>query len=132
MYFQHYEARPYYTQHVTWDTIKMNPSLTADWVVVGQSAWPPRSPDLTHLDYCLWGHKKTLIYVTKVNSREALRDRIFAAVEHMRHHLGNIASADQSLLMRAENCIADGGGNFEQLLQTRYSILVELCSRLIP
>ena len=60
---------------------------------------------------------KTLVYETKVDSREALRGRIFAAAEHIRNHPGNIASATQSLLMRAENCIAAGGGHFEQLLK---------------
>ena len=59
---------------------------------------------------------KTLVYETKVNSQEALRDRIFASAEHIRNHPGNIASATQSLLMRAENCIAAGGRQFEQLL----------------
>ena len=82
----------------------------------GPVAWPPRSPDLTPLDYYLWGHMKTLVYETKVESRAALRDRSFAAAEHIRNHPDNIASATQSLLMRAENCIATGGGHFEQLL----------------
>ena len=59
---------------------------------------------------------KTLVYETKVESRQALRHRIFAAVEHVRNHPDNIASANQPLLMRAENCIATGGGHFEQLL----------------
>ena len=59
---------------------------------------------------------KTLVCETKVDSREALRDRISAAAEHIRNHPGNIASATQSLLMHAENCIAAGGGHFEQLL----------------
>jgi len=40
----------------------------------------------------------------------------FSAAEHIRNHPNNIASATQSLLMRAENCIAAGGGHFEQLL----------------
>jgi len=40
----------------------------------------------------------------------------FAAAEHIRTHSDNIASATQSLLMRAENCVATGGGHFEQLL----------------
>jgi len=56
------------------------------------------------------------VYETKVDSRAALRHRIFAAAEHIRNHPDNIASATQSLLMRAENCIATGGGHFEQLL----------------
>ena len=59
---------------------------------------------------------KTLVYETKVDLREALRDRIFSAGEHIRNHPGNIASATQSLLMQDENCIATGGGHFEQLL----------------
>jgi len=48
--------------------------------------------------------------------RAALRDRIFAAAEHIRNHRNNITSATQSLLTRAENCFAAGGGHFEQLL----------------
>jgi len=59
---------------------------------------------------------KTLVYESKVDSRAALRDRIFAAAEHISNHPNNIASATQSLSMRAENCIAAGGGHFEQLL----------------
>ena len=62
------------------------------------------------------GHIKKLAYESKVDSRAALRDRIFAAAEHIRNHPNNIASATQSLLMCAENCIAAGGGHFEQLL----------------
>jgi len=59
---------------------------------------------------------KTLVYQTKVESRAALRDRIFAAAEPIRNHPDNIASATQSLFMRAVNCIGTGGGHFEQLL----------------
>jgi len=59
---------------------------------------------------------KTLVYEIKVDSQAALRHRIFAAAEHIRNHPNNIASANQSLLMRAENRIATGGGHFEQLL----------------
>jgi len=59
---------------------------------------------------------KTLVYESMVDSRAALRDRIFAAAEHIRNHADNIASAIQSLLIRAENCLATRGGHFEQLL----------------
>ena len=58
---------------------------------------------------------KTLVKETKVDSRAALRNRIFAAAEHIHNHPDNIASATQSLLMRAKNCIGTGG-HFEQLL----------------
>jgi len=59
---------------------------------------------------------KTLVYETKVESRAALRNRIFAAAEHIRNHPDNVASAIQSLLMRVEKCLSTGGGHFEQLL----------------
>jgi len=59
---------------------------------------------------------KTLVYETKVDSRAGMRDRIFASAEQIRNHPNNIGCATQYLLMRAENCIAAGGGHFEQLL----------------
>jgi hypothetical protein len=59
---------------------------------------------------------KTLVCETKVDSREALHYHIFAVAEHTRNNPDNNASATQSLLMRAENCIATGGGQFGQLL----------------
>ena len=69
-----------------------------------------------HQIWNLWGHMKTLVYETKVDSRAALRRRIFAAAELIRNHPHNIASATESLLIRAENCLANGGGHFEQVL----------------
>ena len=95
----------------------LNESFPNRWLGRGGPvAWPQRSPDLTPLDYYLWGHMKTLVYKTKVESRAALRDHTFAAAEQLRNHPDNIAFATQSLLMCAENCIATGGGHFEQLL----------------
>jgi len=107
MYFQHDGALPHYTRHVR---DHLNESFPNRWL--GRE-WPPRSPYLTLLDYYLWGHTKTLVYETTVDSRAVLRDRIFSAAEPIRNHPNNIGSATQSLLMRAENCIADGGGHFE-------------------
>ena len=82
----------------------------------GPVAWPPKSADLTHLDYYIWGHMKTLVYEKKVDCRADLRAPIFAMAEQIRNHPDRIASAIQSLLIRAENCLANGGGHFEQLL----------------
>ena len=104
---------PHITRHVR---EYLNESFPNRWLGRGRPvAWPRRSPDLTPLDY-LWGHMKTLAYKTKVESRAALCDRTFAAAEHIRNRPDNVASATQPLLMRAENCIASGGGHFEQLL----------------
>jgi len=87
-------APPNYTRHVR---DYLEESFPKRWLDRGgPDALPPSPPDLTPVDYYLWGHMKTLVYETKVDSREALRDRIFAAAEHIRNHSGNIASATQS------------------------------------
>ena len=106
MYFQHDGAPPHYTRHMR---EYLNESFHNCWLGRGGPvAWPPRWPDLTPLDYYFWGHMKTLVYETKVNSREELRCHIFAVAERICNHPDNIASATQSLLMHAENCIATG------------------------
>ena len=80
MYFQHDGAPPHYTLHVRDYLIESFPN---HWLGRGGPIqWPPRSPDLTPLDYYFWAHMKTFVYETKVDSRAALRDRIFAAAEH--------------------------------------------------
>ena len=56
---------------------------------------------------------KTLGYETKVDSRAELRVRIFAVAEQIRNHPDRIVSAIQTLLIRAENCLANGGGHFD-------------------
>ena len=70
MYFQHDGAPPHYTRHVR---EYLNEYFPNRWLGRGgPAAWPPRSPDLTPLDYYLWGHMKTLVYETKVESTAAL------------------------------------------------------------
>ena len=114
MYFQLDGAPTHYTRHVR---DYLNESFPNRWLGRGGPvAWLPKSPDLKPLDYYLWGHVKTLVYESKVESRAALRHRIFGAAKHICNHPDIIASATHSLLMRAENCIAAGGGHVEQLL----------------
>jgi hypothetical protein len=38
--------------------------------------WPPRSPELTPSDFCLWGWMKSEVYKEKVNTRDELVVRI--------------------------------------------------------
>jgi len=114
MYFQHDGVPPHYTNRVR---ELLNELFPNRWLGrSGPVTWPPKSPDLTPLDYYLWGHMKTLVYETKVDSRAPLRRRIFAAAEQIKNHPHNIACATGSLKIRAENCIAAGGAHFEQVL----------------
>jgi hypothetical protein len=38
--------------------------------------WPPRSPDRTPLDFCLWEWMKSRVYKENVNTRDELVARI--------------------------------------------------------
>ncbi|EFN75823.1 hypothetical protein EAI_15490, partial [Harpegnathos saltator] len=42
----------------------------------GHIEWPPRSPDLTPLDFFLWGYLKSTVYATKPQDLDDLRGRI--------------------------------------------------------
>jgi hypothetical protein len=42
---------------------------------------PPRSPDITPLDFFLWGYVKDIVYKTPVTSLDELKLRIVAAIE---------------------------------------------------
>jgi hypothetical protein len=44
-------------------------------------AWPPRSPDLTPLDFFLLEYIKALVYETKVQDVNALHRQVTAACE---------------------------------------------------
>ncbi|KAJ8882818.1 hypothetical protein PR048_014632 [Dryococelus australis] len=49
--------------------------------IYAETFWPARSPDLTPLDYFLWGHMKDVIYETPVESEEDLLAQIMAAAD---------------------------------------------------
>ena len=46
----------------------------------GPTKWPPRSPDITPLDFFLWGYIKDKVYSTPVPNVETLKARVTAAV----------------------------------------------------
>jgi len=53
----------------------------------GDIRWPPRSPDLTHCDFFLWGYLKTKVYeqhpVTLEVLKEAIRQEVAAIIPEM-------------------------------------------------
>lgn len=49
----------------------------------GPIPWPPRSPDLTPLDFFLWGFVKNIVYQTPVPSLDELKRRIVTAIQNV-------------------------------------------------
>jgi hypothetical protein len=47
----------------------------------GPIPWPPRSPDLSSIDYFLWWYIKNIVYAEKIRNIQQLQDRITPASE---------------------------------------------------
>jgi hypothetical protein len=58
-------AQPHFCQHVR---NQLDRELARRWIGRDRPiAWPPRSPDLTPLDFLLWGYVKNTVYQVKIN-----------------------------------------------------------------
>ncbi|GFT25916.1 putative DD41D transposase [Trichonephila clavipes] len=64
-----------HTTHATMDLLK---DTFGDRLIsrFGPVNWPPRSCDLTPLDYFLWGYVKSLVYADKPQTPDHLEDNI--------------------------------------------------------
>jgi hypothetical protein len=51
-----------------------------DWQKCTTTWPPPRSPDLTPLDFFLWGYVKNIVYKVKINDLQHLKAHIRDAV----------------------------------------------------
>ncbi|GFX56403.1 putative DD41D transposase [Trichonephila clavipes] len=73
------------TCHTTRATIDLLKDTFGDRLIsrFGPVNWPPRSCDLTPLDYFLWGYVKSLVYADKPQTLDHLKDnirRVIAAI----------------------------------------------------
>ena len=75
--------------------------------------WPARSPDFSPLDYWLWGHVKSLVYMDdELFDEQVCERRIIEAFEQLDGNLIRRSIAD--IIRRAETCLQVDGGHFEQ------------------
>ena len=68
------------------------------------------------LDFYFWGHVKSLVYETPVQSEQDLIGRIVEASARIAETAGVFERVRQSLHRRFQACIAADGRHFEQLL----------------
>ena len=55
----------------------LNKTFPNQWIGRnGPTSWPPRSPDITSLDFFLWGYVKDRVYRTPVRDVETFQSRI--------------------------------------------------------
>lgn len=114
MWFQHDGAPPHFSRAAREVLENAFPNR---WIGRGGPVpWPPRSPDLTPLDFFLWGHMKSLIYETPVESENDLLARIVVASGEIEDNPAVLERVHDSLQRRCRLCVAQNGRHFEQLL----------------
>ncbi|GFU36794.1 putative LOC100569746 [Trichonephila clavipes] len=74
------------TCHTARATIDLLKDTFGDRLIsrLGPVNWPPRSCDLTPLDYFLWGYVKSLVYADKPQTLDHLEDNIRRVIADMR------------------------------------------------
>ncbi|GFX03865.1 hypothetical protein TNCV_4677701 [Trichonephila clavipes] len=74
------------TCHTARATIDLLKDTFGDRIIsrFGPVNWPPRSCDLTPLDYFLWGYVKSLVYADKPQTLDHLEDNIRRVIADIR------------------------------------------------
>lgn len=112
IYFQQDGAPAHNAQiNVDW----LNATFAERWIgTYGPVRWPPRSPDLTPLDFWLWGYLKDRVYLSRPENLETLQQRIIDVCREIPPNF--IWNATHGVIRRCELCVQQGGGQFEQYL----------------
>lgn len=112
MWFQQDGAPPHYFAPVRQ---YLNNWLPDRWIGRGGPlAWPPRSPDLTPMDFFLWGYVKDMVYRDEPTTSEDMKQRIRRAFESVSPRM--LSEVRNNLSNRFVVCVEQEGRNFEQLL----------------
>lgn len=76
-------------------------------------AWPPRSPDLTPLDFWFWGHIKSLVYRQKSHTLHELKLAIENAIQSL--PIEHVHAAINHVVKRMQKTVDAQGGHIEHL-----------------
>lgn len=92
---------------------QLNIMFPGRWIGRGSPVcpWPPRSPDLTCLDFYVWGTIKDLVYLTRPTTQEDMMDRIMRAFDSI--SVEELENVQRSIPGRFESCINENGRHFE-------------------
>lgn len=102
-------APPHYHREVR---AALNACFPNGWI--GRAApisWPPRSPDLTPLDFFFWGYIKNIVYAEKIRDLDHLRERISSAILTVTPDM--IGRTWQEVDYRLDICRATNGAHIE-------------------
>lgn len=80
----------------------------------GDIEWPARSPDLSPLDFFLWGYLKGKVYRNKPQSVDELKNAIRTEISLIGQDV--LQKVMENMLKRAESCVASGGRHMKDIV----------------
>ena len=93
----------------------LNENLTAGWIGRrGTIEGPPRSPDLSPLDFFFWGIMKDRVYKEKIRDLTHLQEIIKREALLIAEDTDLLKKVCLSVTPRIKECIEANGGHFEQ------------------
>jgi len=95
----------------------LNDTFPDRWIGRGSTInWPPRSPDLTPLEFYLWGLMKSEVYRKKEDTRDELLINILGVIACIKEIQNTLRRTTRHVFTRVAKCIDVDGGIFEHLL----------------
>jgi hypothetical protein len=112
MWFQHDGAPPHYYRRVR----QYLDNWRGDqWIGRGGPvAWPARSPDLTPLDFFLWGFVKQKVYQEKPTTSQDMKNRIRNVFQTIQRE--TLSNVRETFIRRLNLCLEQNGQIFEHLV----------------
>lgn len=94
----------------------LNENYNGRWIGRGGPVnWPACSPDLTSLDFFLWGYLKNVVFEQRPTTKANMQDRIRRACAAIPRQtlLDTVRHFQRRLIL----CLEANGGHFEHLLR---------------
>jgi hypothetical protein len=111
-WFQHIGAPAHYSIRVR---EFLDQQFPGHWIERrGPVEWPARSPDLTPIDFYLWGHLKAQVYTQKIRNVKHLRQSVIEACNAITP--GIIKRVFLDRVKRLNLCTENNGGHIEKVL----------------
>ena len=74
-------------------------------------SWPPRSPDLTPMDFFFWGYLKNKVYSHTIDNMDELKEAITYTAQHIPRDF--FQKVCESVPARLDLVIRENGGHIE-------------------
>ncbi len=82
--------------------------------LISSGLWPPRSPDLSPLDYFLWGYLKDQVYSPVPATLEVLKANIVSEIDRIPFSI--LQCVINNAIKCSQTCIQGVGGQFGHLM----------------